>query len=233
MSHLISAIDYAYIADHCYSEEQGGAFCTSVGAGSNLKGWTVTLRHPSKGNGFGGAVYKRGTTIVVAFAGTDDKKDLLGADLKMGLNRVPEHQLSMARELFKMAKSQGSQLSVCGHSLGGALALLLGTEVGVEVVSFNAPRILPSIMKNKMGRMTPMHTYNYTFGKDIVSGARKGANFDFGHYIQLNPSNIFSKALRLTQSPVSLIGVKDHFMSNILSAISKHPKANKPPRDWI
>lgn len=114
--------------------------------------WTLETSRSYPG-GFAAAVYKRADgTRALAFRGTDDSADLLRDDLAIGFGGVPpqfEHALGVAREVGLSASD-----FVTGHSLGGALALLVSAARNHPAVTFNAPGVADScamVATNEIG----------------------------------------------------------------------------------
>lgn len=60
--------------------------------------------------------------------------------IKARANRIPEQQVRDAERYCNDLGSVNADLLV-GHSLGGALALILGQRLGVRAISFNAPML--------------------------------------------------------------------------------------------
>lgn len=109
-------------------------------------GWSI-IKTESLNNGFAAIAFKNDTTdeIVVAYRGTDEFKDLLGIDLDIALQKVPD-QLNAA-ELFLKGiqedeRDQGATISLTGSSAGGALAQLMGALTGKTALTYNAPGVL-------------------------------------------------------------------------------------------
>jgi hypothetical protein len=104
--------------------------------------WTLaaSAAHPG---GFFAAMYKRQDGCrALAFRGTDDLVDVFRDDLALAIGRVPpqvEHALAFSREV-----GLSPQDAVTGHSLGGALALLVAAADNRPAVTFNAPGVADS-----------------------------------------------------------------------------------------
>ena len=97
------------------------------------------------GNGFQGGIWQSGNDVVVGCCGTNPKQkgkfvSDLSADMRIGFKILP-NQSSSARKMVIMAKSiaNGRRVSVTGHSLGGALAQVVGVWESVPFITFNAP----------------------------------------------------------------------------------------------
>jgi hypothetical protein len=143
--------DLALMADAVYGPSEGGNGSQKV---LNTNGWTcppamqVNDTSVFKGgsltsSGFQGRVFqsKDGKEAVIAFKGTNPTmmSDLV-ADMKLAMGFVP----TQAKDALKstvdwMGQLGKKQFLLAGHSLGGALAQVVGLQTGVDFVTFNAP----------------------------------------------------------------------------------------------
>lgn len=108
---------------------------------SEPDGWKRIATSPVNDSGYQGAAFQRiGTNeIVLANRGTEPTQstDLL-ADLQMVLRQVPDQYHDAQNFLQQvMDANNGANISITGHSLGGALSQLLGANTGLETVTFN------------------------------------------------------------------------------------------------
>jgi hypothetical protein len=95
--------------------------------------------------GFYAAVFEhRQHGRVLAFRGTDDAWDAVIDDGAIATGGIPPQ----ARPALIVANSLGLGTSayVTGHSLGGALALIVAAHLGLPAVSFNAPGVADSCL---------------------------------------------------------------------------------------
>lgn len=95
------------------------------------------------GQGFEGAVYKKGGRYAVVFYGVNDKKDVAPA-LRAGFFGVPRKQLEEAHDFMRLAIDtygiEPQNLDIVGHSLGGYLAKSVALHAGADNVwTFNSP----------------------------------------------------------------------------------------------
>jgi hypothetical protein len=104
--------------------------------------WSLTASRAYPG-GFFAAMYRRQDGCrALAFRGTDDTADVFRDDVAIALGRVPpqiEYALAFARSV-----GLSQQDAVTGHSLGGALALLVAAADNHPAVTFNAPGVADS-----------------------------------------------------------------------------------------
>ena len=97
--------------------------------------------------GFYAAVFQReGSPSVLVFRGTDDLWDGLVDDVSIGLGGIPPQVLAALEVVRKTRLGSGAVLS--GHSLGGALALIVAAHAGLAAVTFNAPGVLDSCVQS-------------------------------------------------------------------------------------
>ncbi len=108
-----------------------------------VEGWDrVALRPSGEGllDAFQGAAFQRGTEVVFAFKGTSQKRDAAAdVQLAIGMNSV---QYSDAMAFVRATRvNPGASVLLCGHSLGGAIAQVVGNRLGLRFVTFNAPGV--------------------------------------------------------------------------------------------
>jgi putative lipase involved disintegration of autophagic bodies len=83
--------------------------------------------------------------VIFAFRGTDDKKDFTKANLTISSHNL---QYKQATERFKayLDTHKDKNITLTGHSLGGALALSLSVNYGLDAIVFNSsPRVCEEI----------------------------------------------------------------------------------------
>jgi len=177
-------IEYAKLCDEVYGVPPGAP-----------AGWQV-LEHVTTATGFKGAIYASGDELVVAFAGTDTSGvfDFIAdavADIRL-LTDMPR-QTSDAYALYNRGvalkgRHHLDRLTVCGHSLGGALSQHIGYWTKNDFVTFNAPGVYTGIQGTKVAFMhspqKAVRTILATF-----TGEADGRNY------------------RLRDDPVSMVGV--------------------------
>lgn len=102
--------------------------------------WDCSNFHHGLGQGLQAAVFTRGQQIVVAFKGTTPTQgsDII-ADLKIGTGMNTSY--FSAAEAYVARFAGGDGVVVTGHSLGGAIAQVVGNRRRIPFVSFNAPGV--------------------------------------------------------------------------------------------
>ena len=126
---MVTKAEYAKLAQAAYDD---------VGAPS---GWTRLPNSDPNITGYQGAAFKKNGTnvIVVANRGTEPTKLTdLWADIQMGAKKIPS-QYQDAKDYLDnvMTAHQNADISITGHSLGGALSQLLGAETELYTETFN------------------------------------------------------------------------------------------------
>lgn len=89
--------------------------------------------------GFRAKIYKNGSDIVISYCGSDSPLDYTGSDADM-LNKYVPVQANDARKVYReiCIAYPNSKIYLTGHSLGGSLAQIIGSETGAETVTFAA-----------------------------------------------------------------------------------------------
>ncbi|MFZ2890907.1 YqiA/YcfP family alpha/beta fold hydrolase [Sulfuricurvum sp.] len=83
--------------------------------------------------------------VIFAFRGTDDKKDYTKANVAIAPFNI---QYQEATEHFKsyLDTHKDKNITLTGHSLGGALALSMSVNYGIDAIVFNSsPRIFEEV----------------------------------------------------------------------------------------
>lgn len=126
---MVTTAEYAKLSQAAYND---------TGAPS---GWTRLPNSDPNNTGYQGAAFQENGTnvIVVANRGTEPTQLTdLRADLQMGLNLLPGQYQDAQNYLQQVIDANnGADISITGHSLGGALSQLLGAETGLYTETFN------------------------------------------------------------------------------------------------
>ena len=132
---MTSISQYAVLSNAVYTKEEG----------TRVPGWRCTILSSHEGTGFQGGVYVNDTDCVLAFRGTDNLGGVV-SDVQLAVGGLP-HQLEHARKLFDFSRRFAAtrRVSMCGHSLGGGLAQVIGYHQNLPFVTFNAPPMATNV----------------------------------------------------------------------------------------
>lgn len=145
---MAKIMEYAQLADAVYDDEP------------NVDGWIRTAFKETTDDFHGSlqaAAYAKGGELVFAFKGTANKRDVV-SDLKLGtgMNTV---QFSQAQEFVeKTGIGSADLVTVCGHSLGGAISQVVGNRERMRFVTFNAPGVAVLSSRQTGQRVTSWFT---------------------------------------------------------------------------
>jgi hypothetical protein len=150
------------------------------------------------GGKFQGAAFRSGHRLIVAFKGTTPGANAQGfgdftADIKLGIG-VNTHYYARAGEFLESVTSSHLTIYLCGHSLGGAIAQVVGNRYRLPFITFNAPgvgvisRNLGEVLTSPLGPLraamtvvtAPLHPIQA--GQDLASAFNivRGANIRLG-----------------------------------------------------
>ncbi len=94
-------------------------------------------------NGFYAEAYEKDGKIIIAYRGSDDRKDWLYSDAQIAAGNLPD-QWENAKAFYKEVerRNPNTPISVTGHSLGGALAQFVAAVYDLNAETFAAPGVL-------------------------------------------------------------------------------------------
>ncbi|RYH09269.1 DUF2974 domain-containing protein [Tropicimonas sp. IMCC6043] len=133
----------------------------------SVQGWACRDFHDGLGEGLQAGVFTKGDEIVVAFKGTTPTQvnDVI-ADLKLGVGMSTSY-FSAAEEYVARYASEGTVVAT-GHSLGGAIAQVVGNRRQIPFVTFNAPGVAIFASRN-------LHTSTAHMSAVRIAGGLLGA----------------------------------------------------------
>jgi hypothetical protein len=157
---MATLMEYAKIAEKVYDPSPGaidGWRCSTTRAVDDS---SVFSGGSALSSGLQARVFEKsgGTEIIVAFKGTvPSMASDLTADLSLALNNIPTQAYEALRlTALWSAHFPRARKFLVGHSLGGAIAQVVGVRTGFKFVTFNAPGMLEQssgIIPYGMGRL--------------------------------------------------------------------------------
>lgn len=140
---------YAMLANNCYHATTKRPFDVKTAGWHHvdLKGSATTTPTKTFGSGFACDLFHHndGEQAVLAFRGTDSKKDWWLANLGL-LVSVPYKQATKLVENYRKVLFPRRRLTLVGHSLGGGMALGTSARLGLPAFTFNpSPRVFDGL----------------------------------------------------------------------------------------
>jgi hypothetical protein len=201
-------LDYAYMAAACYAapghlftgEQNVEDKFDSLRRDGNAhhEYWKVIYYQAgSPADGFQGAIFEGDDQVICAYKGSKggffDKKttgydDWCVNDVQIARNQIPKQAVN-ARKFAQQGKVHATnkkRLSLVGHSLGGALAQVVGVQESIPFVTFNAPGMATHLPVRHPGKVPG---FNMILWTDPVGNAGKhvGKTERFGMYVPFTP----------------------------------------------
>lgn len=103
----------------------------------NISGWNLMEQYSSPDV----CIYQLNKQAIIAFRGTSTRKDII-SDIQLSVTGAQTFQkIIPSRELVEMFLNETDDsvlVQITGHSLGGAIARIVGNEFNLGVVTFNA-----------------------------------------------------------------------------------------------
>lgn len=186
-------------------------------------------------NAFQGVIFRKGGETVVAFKGTSNPMDV-AADVKLAVG-MNTYQYSSARDFVQEHLAyQRTNVSLCGHSLGGAIAQVIGNRMRMPFVTFNAPGVglfsrniletaatvaTGSAAIRMAGTITSavMHPVQAARDAAAVFNVVSGANFRLGSDVVGSTGVHFGRVIEIPYSGGALDVVTKHLMGSVIAAL--------------
>ncbi|MBK8977232.1 MAG: hypothetical protein IPM29_15075 [Planctomycetes bacterium] len=211
-----------------------------------VPGWVCTSFRAASGalDGFQAATFTKGGEVVVAFRGTAQAMDGV-ADFKLGTGMNSTY--FAAGEKFA-APYQGRQnVTVTGHSLGGAIAQVVANRGGFLMATFNAPGV-GVIASRNIGESNPLMNVVRTAGmmastlrhpmqaaRDVTYALRpvRGVNLCLENDAISKIGNHYGRVLRIRGTGANPL--TEHRITTVISVLElprNAALANSSPRSY-
>lgn len=177
---MVSILDCAFLAEAAYDE---GGTSRNPAAPQTIKGLRPLVFKKNEAfvsGGFQATVYRVSGSLVIAFKGTELTKGVrqgigdLSADVKLAIG-MNTQQFADGEDLVVDTRKRFPDLpiAVCGHSLGGAIAQIIGNRHKVPFCTFNAPGVaLFSRNIDQMAESFLRNTFPIRIAGAVASAAR-------------------------------------------------------------
>lgn len=132
------------------------------------KGYKLILESEPSETGFYACALQKGDEVIIAFRGTDDNKDKFRSDRQLFFKKMPEQSEEAKAFCQKvMLANKGCKFFVTGHSLGGALAQIVGALFNLCTATFN-PAGVSSMLRREPLKSYSDNIINYHTPKDLI-----------------------------------------------------------------
>lgn len=191
-------------------------------------------------SGFKARLYKKKETYILAFAGTDPKKDdneketdwrdiITDGRQAFGVDDKDEGQfasaVSLSHEFFLKVKKKDCKLIITGHSLGGGLASIAGAKTGADTYTFNAAGVHEWTYKDQnVNSENAQHIQAYYSNKDILNIAQNNRTILAALLASSNCSllSFLGSGIFLTNSVPQVSGQKIGLDTDASDCLSAH-----------
>jgi Ca2+-binding RTX toxin-like protein len=115
--------------------------------------WQRIAQESDGDTGFFGAAYRQGGDIVIAFRGWNDANPNDAANVLLTYENTPFPQMDEAQSFIDAvrAANPGANISLTGHSLGGALAAIMAVRNGLTAETFGQNESVDAAFKSMNG----------------------------------------------------------------------------------
>ena len=209
-----------------------------------LPGYDLVGFDPSTSGFYGAfqaAAFQNQSELIVCFKGTTPSRagDIV-ADIKLGMGSNTTH-FARGGAFLERLDTAGRNVTLCGHSLGGAIAQIVGNRYRKPFITFNAPGV--AIMSRNIGEMMTSPLVGVRILGTVGSVVRhpvqawqdasslgysvKGVNFRLGKDVVGIIGVHYGKVLEIPYGGGALdIGAK-HMMTTVLTALETSVYRNR------
>ena len=233
---LSQSTDLALLSSDSYNQ---GAY----GQGNVPPGWVrLEVEQPpgAADSGFHATAYKNELTgqVVIAYAGTNDMKDVTGSDFDVLLHKVPD-QRDQAFDFAERAAvvaglgTDVSSITFTGHSLGGGLAQLVAFEYDAPAMTYNAPGMTFALrLEDQANSANQTNITNVNLQLDVVSATLSPTSGGIGNTVTLPASTgqglLMVGAILLTAAnpaaglaAIAALGLSQHGIGVVLEQLGQ------------
>lgn len=198
----------------------------------SVANWSCTRVTATSGmlDGFRAAAFVRGRELVVAFRGTAQAIDAV-ADLKLGTGMNSSY--FAAGETFAGNFQDFADVTVTGHSLGGAIAQVVANRREIPMATFNAPGVAVLASRNladaslsmqvvrTAGMLVSVVRHPVQAGRDVFAAFNsvRGVNLCLANDPVSKIGNHYGKVMRIPGTGVNPL--TQHGIDTVISVLEK------------
>jgi hypothetical protein len=197
-----------------------------------VAGWSCIRASIASGPGFQAAAFVRGRELVVAFRGTSKVMSSDGvADLKLGAGMNSSY--FAAGEAFAGGFETFADVTVTGHSLGGAIAQVVANRRQLPMATFNAPGVGVLSSRNlsdahasmqvirTAGMLLSVVSHPVQAGRDVLAAFNvvRGVNLCLANDAVSKIGNHYGKVVRIPGTGFN--PQTEHGIATVISVLEK------------
>jgi hypothetical protein len=160
---MATIAEYLNLAGDSYGRSVAGADRNRFSLGHPLAGWEQRARSNASWyrSGFQGSIFQHFLTgeVIVAFAGTQSGPAIVtqyASNFRILVHAIPNMAGAAHDMVIDAIRTSGSRaVSVVGHSLGGAIAQVVGFWTGRPFISFNGPGMKRHLIASRLNVLQP------------------------------------------------------------------------------
>ena len=160
---MATIAEYLGLARDAYGRSMEGADLGRFALDHPLAGWEQRARSNASWyrSGFQGSVFQHFLTgeVIVSFSGTQPGPAIVtqyASNFRILVHAIPNMAGAAYDMVIDAIRTSGSgKVSVAGHSLGGAVAQVVGFWTGRPFVSFNGPGMKRHLIASRLNILQP------------------------------------------------------------------------------